>query len=60
MVFRSIWSISNGNCDGSRISSVSDLPLAGRLFRRTNVRDEKDELLIFVTPRIMKETLAIR
>ena len=46
--------------DVERVPFFSDLPLAGRLFRKSEVQDDKDELLIFVTPRIMKETLAIR
>ena len=46
--------------DVERVPFFSDLPLAGRLFRKTEVQDDKDELLIFVTPSIMKETLAIR
>jgi len=33
------------------------LPYAGRLFRRTEQRDNKTELLIFITPRIVQESL---
>ena len=32
---------------------LGDLPLLGRLFRRTYERDDKQELLIFITPRIL-------
>lgn len=32
---------------------LGELPLLGRLFRRTYKRDDKQELLIFITPRIM-------
>ena len=32
---------------------LGELPLLGRLFRRTYERDDKQELLIFITPRIM-------
>ncbi len=46
--------------DMERVPFFSDLPLAGRFFRKSEVTDDKDELLIFVTPRIMKDTLAIR
>ncbi len=46
--------------DVERVPFFSDLPLAGRLFRKTEVQDDKDELLIFISPRIIKETLAIR
>lgn len=34
-----------------------DLPLIGRLFRRTEVAKQKTELLIFITPRILSEVL---
>jgi type IV pilus assembly protein PilQ len=37
-----------------------DLPVVGAAFRRTEERDEKSELLIFVTPRIIKDTLTSR
>jgi type IV pilus assembly protein PilQ len=36
---------------------VGDLPYVGRLFRRTEERDNKAELLIFITPRIIQESL---
>lgn len=35
-----------------------DLPLLGRFFRRTEVSQQKTELLIFITPRILSEVLA--
>ena len=34
-----------------------DLPLLGRLFRRTEMTKQKSELLIFITPRILSEVL---
>lgn len=37
-----------------------DLPLVGRLFRYTQEASEKVELLVFITPRIIEEGLAIR
>jgi type IV pilus assembly protein PilQ len=36
---------------------IGDLPYVGRLFRRTEQRDDKNELLIFITPRIIQESL---
>ncbi len=36
---------------------IGDLPYVGRLFRRTEERDNKNELLIFITPRIIQESL---
>ncbi len=34
---------------------LGDIPYLGRLFRRTIERDDKQELLIFITPRILDE-----
>jgi len=36
-----------------KVPFLGDVPYVGRLFRRDVVRDEKNELLIFLTPRIM-------
>ncbi len=40
----------------TRVPFLSDLPLIGNLFKRRSSRDDKSELLIFVTPRILKGT----
>jgi type IV pilus assembly protein PilQ len=39
---------------------LGDLPVVGGAFRRTEERDEKSELLIFVTPKIIRDTLTSR
>ncbi|MQX52766.1 type IV pilus secretin PilQ [Alcanivorax sp. PA15-N-34] len=50
----------------SKINSVTktpflgDLPWIGNLFKKTVKRDNKQELLIFITPRLMKDALANR
>jgi type IV pilus assembly protein PilQ len=36
---------------------LGDLPYIGRAFRRTVERDDKQELLIFITPRIIRDAL---
>ena len=36
-----------------KVPFLGDLPLIGRVFKRDVVRDEKSELLVFLTPRIM-------
>jgi len=36
-----------------KVPFLGDLPYLGRLFRRDTVTNEKSELLIFLTPRIM-------
>ncbi|MDQ2694464.1 MAG: type IV pilus secretin PilQ family protein, partial [Pseudomonadota bacterium] len=43
-----------------KVPVLGDLPLLGRLFKRTNTLNEKDELLIFVTPQIIGEGIAVR
>ena len=39
---------------------LGDLPWIGNLFKKTVNRDNKQELLIFITPRLMKDALASR
>ena len=39
---------------------LGDIPIVGALFRRTAKQDDKTELLIFVTPKIVKDALTIR
>nr|WP_225917926.1 type IV pilus secretin PilQ family protein [Neiella holothuriorum] len=41
----------------SKVPILGDLPAVGWLFRNTSESNEKRELLIFVTPRIITETL---
>lgn len=42
-----------------RVPFFGDLPAVGFLFKRTNKRNERRELLIFVTPKILKDQLKI-
>ncbi|MFA9485722.1 MULTISPECIES: hypothetical protein [unclassified Moraxella] len=37
----------------TKVPFFGDLPIVGRLFRQDNRRDNKEELLIFVTPRLI-------
>jgi type IV pilus assembly protein PilQ len=39
----------------TRVPFFSDLPLLGFLFRTTKTQDDRSELLIFVTPKILKD-----
>ena len=41
----------------NKIPILGDLPGIGFLFRKTNVTDDKKELLIFITPKILDEKL---
>ena len=38
-----------------KVPLLGDVPVLGRLFKSTTKTDNKDELLIFVTPRILRE-----
>jgi type IV pilus assembly protein PilQ len=41
----------------SKVPFLGDIPVAGNLFKSTLRSAEKTELLIFLTPRIVKETV---
>ena len=43
----------------NKVPVLGDLPYLGFLFKNTTKFDNRNELLIFVTPRILKETLRI-
>jgi len=38
-----------------KVPFLGDVPVLGRLFKTTTTTDNKDELLIFVTPKILRE-----
>jgi type IV pilus assembly protein PilQ len=44
----------------TKVPFLGDIPLLGALFRNTGKVDSKSELLIFVTPKILKESLTMR
>lgn len=44
----------------TKVPLLGDIPLFGHLFRNNSSSDNKRELLIFVTPKILNEGLAIR
>ena len=43
-----------------RIPFFGDLPYVGFLFKRTDIDKTKNELLIFITPRILKDSLKLK
>lgn len=43
--------------DSSKVPVLGDIPLLGGLFRDKSVRNNKAELLVFITPTIIKESL---
>ncbi len=44
----------------TKVPLLGDLPLVGVLFRNVQKQDDKTELLIFVTPKIVKDALTVR
>ena len=46
--------------DVTKVPVLGDLPFLGALFRSTVNVDNKEELLIFITPRILKEDLRVQ
>ncbi len=44
--------------DEEKVPFFGNLPWVGFLFRTNDIRDERRELLIFVTPKILKESLS--
>jgi type IV pilus assembly protein PilQ len=44
----------------TKVPFFGDLPLLGWLFRNKEVKDNKTELLIFLTPRILSDNLSLR
>lgn len=50
----------NTRLDEEKVPFFGDLPYVGWLFKTTSARDDRTELLIFVTPKILKEVLSTR
>jgi len=46
--------------DVNKVPLLGDLPVIGFAFKNTSRQNEKTELLVFITPRIVSETVAIR
>jgi type IV pilus assembly protein PilQ len=46
--------------DVDKVPFLGDLPFIGNVFKRTIRQNDKTELLIFITPKIMDESLAVR
>jgi len=43
-----------------RVPFFGDLPYVGFLFKRTQLQNDKTELLVFVTPKLLKESASLR
>ncbi len=46
--------------DVDKVPFFGDLPIIGNVFKRRTKQDDKTELLIFITPKIMDESLGLR
>ncbi len=46
--------------DIEKVPLLGDIPFVGNFFKRTVKQQDKTELLIFITPRIIKESLTVR
>ncbi len=46
--------------DVDKVPLFGDLPFIGNLFKRTTKSDDKTELLIFITPKVLSEDLNLR
>ena len=44
--------------DEDKVPLLGDVPIIGHLFKRTMKQDDKTELLVFITPKIIKEGMA--
>jgi type IV pilus assembly protein PilQ len=41
--------------DDTKVPFLGDIPVLGHLFKSTSHQDDKDELMIFITPKIVRE-----
>ena len=48
------------NNDVTKVPFLGDIPFFGYLFKTTGRKSEKTELLIFLTPRVLKDTMTVR
>ncbi len=46
--------------DVGKVPLLGDIPVMGNLFKQRKVTDTRTEMLIFITPKIMKDTLNLR
>lgn len=43
--------------DTDKVPFLGDIPVLGHLFKRNSKSDEKSEMLIFLTPRILQDDM---
>ncbi|MBL6749691.1 MAG: type IV pilus secretin PilQ [Nevskia sp.] len=47
------------NRNATKVPFLGDIPLLGYLFRETQIQDQKREVLVFITPKIVSEGLKV-
>ena len=50
----------NDQLSGSKVPGLGDIPYLGQLFKQTSKSNTRSELLVFITPKILKENLNLR
>ena len=51
--------VADKNSGSTRVPFFGDIPYLGHLFRSSTTSDSKQELLIFVTPKILKDNVSV-
>jgi type IV pilus assembly protein PilQ len=51
--------VSDKQSGSTRVPFFGDIPYLGHLFRSSTTSDNKQELLIFVTPKILKDNVSV-
>jgi type IV pilus assembly protein PilQ len=46
--------------DVDKVPFFGDLPVLGRLFKHDTKQDDKTELLVFITPKVLRDTVSVR
>jgi type IV pilus assembly protein PilQ len=59
VVIGGVYTQSQTDAD-SKVPLLGDIPILGYLFKSTNKIDNKNELLVFITPKILKDTLDLK
>lgn len=49
----------NQTLQTNKVPWLGDIPVLGNLFKQTNNTNDKDELLVFVTPKIIREGISV-
>ena len=58
-VLGGIYTIDSSNAE-DKVPGLGDVPYLGNLFKRTTRTENKSELLIFITPRVLRDSLGVR